>query len=130
MEPGWRHYLYNLGTPRERSSLDRERVGYKSDGENEPANVSEASDAMKPIWNWLKDDKNRDILKMTAASLGAVVAATWAVLTFVVDHHQSTSVTSGAGGMAAGHDISGNTIMLAPSAGKAPPATMPAAKPP
>jgi hypothetical protein len=85
---------------------------------------------MKPIWNWLKDDKNRDVLKMTAAGLAAVVAAAWAVLTLVVDHHPSTSVTSGAGGMAAGHDISGNTITLAPPPGTAPPATTPAVKPP
>jgi hypothetical protein len=81
---------------------------------------------MKPIWNWLKDDKNRDILKMTAAGLAAIVAAAWGVLTFVVDHHPPTRVTSGAGGIAAGRDISGNTITLAP----APPTATPAAKPP
>jgi hypothetical protein len=52
---------------------------------------------MKPIWNLLKDDKNRDVLKMTAAGLAAVVTAVWAVLTFVVDHDPPASVTSGAG---------------------------------
>ena len=72
---------------------------------------------MKPIWNWLKNAKNRDILKMTAAGLAAVVAAAWAFLTFVVDHHPSASVTSGAGGLAAGHDISGSTIIVSPLPG-------------
>jgi hypothetical protein len=85
---------------------------------------------MKPIWNWLKDEKNRDVLKMTAAGLAAVVTAAWAVLTFVVDHHPPASVTSGVGGIAAGHDISGNTITLAPPGATAPPATPPAAKRP
>jgi hypothetical protein len=32
---------------------------------------------MKPIWNWPKDDRNRDILKVTLAGLAAVVAASW-----------------------------------------------------
>ena len=86
---------------------------------------------MKPIWNWLKDDRNRDVVKMTAAGLAAVVAAAWAILTLVVDHHPRASITSGAGGIAAGHDISGNTITLArPGGAAAPPATSPAAKPP
>jgi hypothetical protein len=85
---------------------------------------------MKPIWNWLKDNENRDVLKMTAAGLAAVVAAGWTVLTFVVDHHPSANVMSGAGGIAAGHDISGNTITLAPPVGTPPLATPPTAKPP
>ena len=32
---------------------------------------------MKPIWNWPKDDRNRDILKVTLTGLAAVVAASW-----------------------------------------------------
>jgi hypothetical protein len=85
---------------------------------------------MKPIWDWLRDDRNRDVVKMTAAGLAAVVAATWAMLTFVVDHHPPASITSGAGGIAAGHDISANTITLAPTGAAVLPATPPLAKPP
>jgi hypothetical protein len=54
--------------------------------------------AMKQIWVWLKDDKNRDLFKMTTAGLTAVVAAAWAVLTFFVDHHPPADVISGQGG--------------------------------
>ena len=85
---------------------------------------------MRLIWNWLKDDKNRDIIKMIAAGLAALVAATWAVLIFVVDHHPSATVRSGVGGVTAGHDISGNVILLAPPVSTVTPATSPAEKRP
>jgi hypothetical protein len=65
---------------------------------------------MKRIWKWLKDDANRDIIKMGAATLAAIIAGTWAVLTFVVDRHASPRVSAAPGGVAAGRDISGNTI--------------------
>jgi hypothetical protein len=83
------------------------------------------------VRKWLRDDKNRDILKMTAAGLAALVAAGWAVVTFVVAQHPSgAGVVAGPGGIAAGRDISGNTITLAPApAGSAPPAPPAAASP-
>ena len=81
---------------------------------------------MKPIWNWLKDDKNRDVIKMTGAGLAALAAAGWAVLTFVVDRSPPPSVTAGAGGVAAGRDMSGNTINVGTPSG---PVTPPVAKP-
>jgi len=43
---------------------------------------------MRPIWNWLNNDKNRNILKIAAAaSVAAILAVVWAALTFAVDHH-------------------------------------------
>jgi hypothetical protein len=74
---------------------------------------------MGAIWKWIKDDKNRDILKLSGAGLAAIVAAVWAVLTFAVGDHAAPSASAGPGGIAAGHDISGNTITttVGPAAG-------------
>jgi hypothetical protein len=75
---------------------------------------------MKRSWTWLRDDKNREIIKMTAAGLAAIAAGSWAVLTFVADRTPSATITAGTGGLAAGRDISNNTITQ----------TQPAIKPP
>jgi hypothetical protein len=85
---------------------------------------------MPSLRAWLRDDKNRDILKMIGGALTVLVAAGWAVLTFVADRHSSGAVTAGPGAIAAGHDISGNTITLAPPGSAAPPAAPPAARVP
>jgi hypothetical protein len=76
------------------------------------------------MWDWLKNVDNRDILKMAAGAFAAIVVAVWAVLTFAVDRHPSVSVTAGAGGMAAGRDISGNNTLTSQPA-PPPPAASP-----
>lgn len=62
---------------------------------------------------------------MGAFGIGALGIVAW-----LVSGLQGTNVTSDAGGVAAGRDISGNTIMLAPQGANAPPAAAPAAKAP
>jgi hypothetical protein len=59
-----------------------------------------------------KNDANRDLVKMGAAALAAVVAAVWAVLTFTVDRHAkpTPAVSADHGSIAAGHDANNNTI--------------------
>ena len=84
---------------------------------------------MKSIWHWLKDDKNRDILKITAAGLAAIVAAGWTVLTFVVDHHPAVNVTAGQDSVAVGGDIKQSQINIAPPSGIPTQPAAPAAKP-
>jgi hypothetical protein len=67
---------------------------------------------MSSPWRWIKNDANRDLVKMGAAALAAVVAAVWAVLTFAVDHHAKPTPTIAAdhGSIAAGHDANNNII--------------------
>jgi hypothetical protein len=67
---------------------------------------------MKRIWKWIRDDVNRDMVRMGAAAFAAIVAGTWAVLTFAVDHHppSTTSVSASNGSVAAGHDVTNATI--------------------
>ena len=62
---------------------------------------------------------------MGAFGIGALGIVAW-----LVSGLSNTSVTAGAGGVAAGRDVSGNTITLAPQSTGAPPAATPAAKPP
>ncbi len=67
---------------------------------------------MSSLRQWLRNDANRDLVKMSAAALAAVVAAVWAVLTFAVDHHAKPTppIAADHGSIAAGHDASNNII--------------------
>jgi len=67
----------------------------------------------RTVWNWLRRQDNRDVAKMTAAALTAIVAGGWAIFTFAVDHrnHSPTqNISANSGAVAAGHDASGNNI--------------------
>jgi hypothetical protein len=76
----------------------------------------------RKTWSWLKRADNRDVVKMSAAALAALVAGTWALFTFVVDHEVPKGISASSGAVAAGRDASGNSII-----NTAPPT--PAAKP-
>jgi hypothetical protein len=62
---------------------------------------------------------------MGAFGIGALGIVAW-----LISGLSNTSVTAGMGGVAAGRDVSGNTITLAPQGTGPPPAATPAAKPP
>jgi hypothetical protein len=62
---------------------------------------------------------------MGAFGIGALGIVAW-----LISGLSNTSVTAGVGGVAAGRDVSGNTITLAPQSTGTPPAATPAAKPP
>ena len=70
----------------------------------------------QPIWSWLKRQDNRDVVKMVAAALAAVVAGGWAIFTFAVDHGASPSISASSDSVAAGHDATGNRITNVPPA--------------
>ena len=63
-------------------------------------------------------------------AIGAFGIGALGIVAWLVSGLQGGNVTAGAGGVAAGRDISGNTITLAPQGGSAPPTVNPAAKPP
>ena len=67
---------------------------------------------MSSLWRWIRNDANRDLVKMGAAGLAAIIAAVWAVLTFAVDHHAKPTPTISAdhSSIAAGHDANNNII--------------------
>lgn len=69
------------------------------------------ADMRRRIWSWLKRADNRDVVKMSAAALAALIAGTWALFTFVVDHEAAKGISAGSGAVAAGRDASGNTII-------------------
>lgn len=63
-------------------------------------------------------------------AIGAFGIGALGIVAWLVSGLSGGNVTSGAGGIAAGRDVSGNTITLAPQGSGAPPATTPAPKPP
>jgi len=65
------------------------------------------------------------LIAMGAFGIGALGIVAW-----LISGLSNTSVTAGAGGVAAGRDVSGNTITVAPQGVGAPPAATPAHKPP
>jgi hypothetical protein len=64
-------------------------------------------------------------IAMGTFGIGALGIVVW-----LVSGLSGGNVTSGSGGVAAGRDVSGNTITLAPPSADAPPAAPPAAKQP
>lgn len=63
-------------------------------------------------------------------AMGAFGIGALGIIAWVVSGLSGGNVTAGAGGVAAGRDVSGNAITLAPQGGSAQPAVNPAAKPP
>ena len=62
-------------------------------------------------------------------AIGSFGIGALGIVAWLVSGLSGGNVTSGPGGVAAGRDISGTTITLAPQGASAPPAATPAAKP-
>ena len=68
----------------------------------------------------MRSEDNREVVKIAATTVTAIVGAGWVLFTFVVEHRSAAdkappqSISATAGAVAAGRDASGNTITVAP----------------
>lgn len=68
------------------------------------------------LWSWLKSPDNRDIVKMAAGGLAALVVGAWGIYTFKAAHSSGQRVSATSGGVAAGRDASNNVVSMTSAA--------------
>lgn len=49
---------------------------------------------MESLWNWLSNDRNRQVLGFIGGGIAALIGAAWAVFVFVVDHGEAKKVAA------------------------------------
>jgi len=66
------------------------------------------------MWRWIKRIENQRLLTLLASALAAIAVAAWTVFTYFdrPEHAGSKPAVSAGGGVAAGRDIHGSTIIV------------------